>query len=791
MKIRNFLNAQMLIVLCVACSVEPIDNIDPAAPPETAVADFTINASVESAATKAALGDDNTIVWQEGDKIGMVSVLSGTVAESLELVSGEGTTSGIFSGHLSDYTVDRLPVYPFRDNRFNNYEDGEAVISWSAATSSGFKANIQTATPGGFDPESCLMAGQLGNDNKVEFKNLCAYIKFTTSFDFTSLTITCADDDECLTSDMVQFSFDENGKPSGILPYSYSYDTDHVPFNYVTLTGNGGAEIEAGTYLVAVLPSVIENGFTFTFTADGVNYRKSTFKSVTLTRNKILNFGTFSLSGLTPDKSFEGAGTESNPYIIDGLDKLEWLADWYSSATTFETFKGKCFKQTEDIDCLGKTICIGGYTAYTYDRISENRSYPFNAHYDGGGHTISNFYMEAQGSPRPDNNSPLVFGIGLFGNVSGAEIKNLKIAPAVESDGSVVYTSHYQDYPESWWDMASEYVGFLIGCSQNATISDCELEQGTYSLSQKADTRRFGVGSLVGFAYGPLTMTDCVNRSNLSCYSASVSGQVTAGGLIGYVEGNTDMDLKIDRCRNLGTVSAENAKDVAYAGGIVGSIVEAGYNVTPMISNCVNEKLISATSVNGDDAYSGGIVGNFHTDGGSQDPYVHNCLNKGNIYAKGNDASCGGILGYCYDSDTEIAVCLNTGYITGDNDPHNGAICGMGSDIGFLEFDYTGAECVGCYWLEKKDSKDDYSVTPDMLVSYNWNQKHNFFFKSLSCDYPNNRIGVSKWMNEDNSDWTTAEWLAKACKWTGVTRYNDDCTAIVENTLDIDFTQNF
>ncbi len=791
MKIRNILNAFLLFALCVSCSVEPIDIIDTASPSGTKSKDITINVSVENAVTKAALGEYNTIVWQEGDRIGMVSVLSEAVAESLELVSGDGTSHGVFSGHLSDYNVDRLPVYPFRDNRFNNYKDGEAVISWSAATSTGFKANMQTATPGGFDPEACLMAGQLNSDNTVEFKNLCSYIKFTTNFDFTSLTITCADDDECLTSDMVQFSFDENGKPSGILPYSYSYDTDHVPFNFVTLSGKGGAKIEAGTYLVAVLPSVIENGFTFTFTSDGVNYRKSTFKSVTLTRNKIVNFGTFSLGGLTPDKSFEGAGTESNPYIIDGLDKLEWLAEYYSSEETNNVFKGKYFKQTEDIDCQGETICIGGYKAYTYDRVKETKSYPFNAHYDGDGHKISNFCMEAQGSPRPQNNSPLVFGIGLFGNVSGCEIKNLKIAPAVESDGSIAYTSHYKDYPDSWWEMASEYVGFLVGCAQSATISGCELEQGTYSLSQDADMRRFGAGSLVGFAYGPLTMTNCVNRSNFSCYSGSVSDQVAAGGLICYVEGYTDMDLKIDRCRNLGKISAENARDVAYAGGIVASIMEEDYSVTPMISNCVNEKLISATSDNDDNAYAGGIAGNFHTDGGSQDPYVHNCLNKGNIYAKGNDASCGGILGYCYDSDTEIAVCLNTGYITGDNDPHNGAICGMGSDIGFLEFDYTGAECVGCYWLEKKDSKDDYSVTPDMFVSYHWNQEHNFFFKSLSCDYPNNRIGVSRWMNKDNSDWTAEEWLAKACKWTGITRYNDDCTAIVENTLDIDFTQGF
>ncbi|MDR1179225.1 MAG: hypothetical protein LBK44_01865, partial [Spirochaetales bacterium] len=96
------------------------------------------------------------------------------------------------------------------------------------------------------------------------------------------------------------------------------------------------------------------------------------------------------------------------------------------------------------------------------------------------------------------------------------------------------------------------------------------------------------------------TIENCYVSGNVS---ATGSGDVTAGGLAGYLGGDS---LKVIRKSfSTGTVSATSASDDARAGGIAGTSYK-----NSVITNCYSTGEISASA--GDSADAGGIAGHFN-----------------------------------------------------------------------------------------------------------------------------------------------------------------------------------
>ncbi|MBO5525957.1 MAG: hypothetical protein J5993_04330 [Clostridia bacterium] len=103
------------------------------------------------------------------------------------------------------------------------------------------------------------------------------------------------------------------------------------------------------------------------------------------------------------DHTFRGKGTRSSPYLISSVEDFASLRNRVNGG---ETFRGKHFLQTEDLDFSG----IRNIPVALYD--TENT---FDGTYDGGGHVMKNFKMDS-----------LYHGgrNALFGNLSGI-VKNL------------------------------------------------------------------------------------------------------------------------------------------------------------------------------------------------------------------------------------------------------------------------------------------------------------------------------------------------------------------------------
>lgn len=264
-----------------------------------------------------------------------------------------------------------------------------------------------------------------------------------------------------------------------------------------------------------------------------------------------------------------------------------------------------------------------------YDKftpIGISSSYPFKGIFDGNGYTISHIYITESSNPA-----------GIFGYVKNATISNLTI-----SNGTITQTGDYGG--------AGGIVGWLYGPS---TITKC-INAGVSVTSETGSSR---AGGIVGYAYGlsgVITISWCTN--NATVYNNTYSSYVYAGGIVGESSGSNKTNItNISLCKNFGNIycgtyvynpndGTKNLKSAfsPYAGGIIGSHYKGTItksfnygNVTSGIAyNIVNRYGYYSTDTYGSDIYK--VYG----------AYIS--------YA-------GGIAGYSFDS---ITYCFNKGVVT-------------------------------------------------------------------------------------------------------------------------------
>lgn len=247
---------------------------------------------------------------------------------------------------------------------------------------------------------------------------------------------------------------------------------------------------------------------------------------------------------------------------------------------------------------------------------------------------------------------------------------------------------------------------------------------GKISTTSSADNK--GVGGFVGYSYGKITLTDCVNEKN-----ATITGKERVGGLVGYIgkaDSDSQKEMVISGCENKAAVTSNSTNDVYGIGGIVGynsghkvamtNCINSGaitgthetagiigYSDHSEISNCTNSGAVSgfatvggivgkmgggsivsckntatvkaskARDIDGDGnldgAYLGGIAGWIAGN-------VNNCYNSGTVTTEtswGNSNIVGGIVGYLVNGKT-VSYCYNSGTIVGSSQ--------IGGIIGYL-----------------------------------------------------------------------------------------------------------
>ena len=230
----------------------------------------------------------------------------------------------------------------------------------------------------------------------------------------------------------------------------------------------------------------------------------------------------------------QGDGSEQNPFLIENEAQLSHLQQ---TVTAGETYQGKYFRMTADLDMGGKQMpSIGHYNDYTTQENPElvRESKVFRGTFDGDFHTIDNLTIVS------NNAEATLGGLGLFAvSYPETRICNLTLGQGVTVEGSEF-----------------DNVGGFVGYSAGGNVENCRI-LGTVNGGGMS------VGGIVGSVEESMTITGCVNAGRLV-------GHSFAGGIVGYANLS-----KIQNCYSSAVISCPLA---SWVGGILGWAVESTVN---------------------------------------------------------------------------------------------------------------------------------------------------------------------------------------------------------------------
>ena len=247
--------------------------------------------------------------------------------------------------------------------------------------------------------------------------------------------------------------------------------------------------------------------------------------------------------------TLSGSGTEDDPYLLATAADLKAFRDMANA----EASSKLCATLTADID-------LGGEAWTPFEPSSGYVSEAYAGTFDGANHTIKGLSVNSTSSK----------GVGLFGTVCGATIKNLMVEGNVSASNSA-------------------FAGGIVGKTQtSATIDSCSFA-GTVTSTKKNSAA--GTAGIVGRVNaGTVTITNCANTATINGTGAIAAGILGNGG---------NNKVTIENCYNTGAISGQ-----WYASGICGSDTLPASKIT----NCYNSGTITAT--NGGSYYAG-ITANF------------------------------------------------------------------------------------------------------------------------------------------------------------------------------------
>lgn len=326
--------------------------------------------------------------------------------------------------------------------------------------------------------------------------------------------------------------------------------------------------------------------------------------------------------------SFEGTGSEDDPYLIESAEDLLQLKTYVEDEQI--SFSGTYFRITNDITLPNDWTPIGTKEGGDFNC--------FNGILDGGGTLLT----------IPEG------GKALFNYSQGGTLRNLNIyGPriddyAVLSSYSVGVTITIENVTlkSGTKTLYSGFLGGFASGQNKCMIRNCTLEQG---VTIGYDRSQSNIGGFAGEYNGYI--------ENCTSY-ADVYGVNYVGGIVGN-KGQTIGPFEIRNCQFHGTVNATGN----YAGGIAGGgYAGTGFGVesapnTPCatIQNCY-----SAGAVRGNN-YVGGILG--------AEPGVRQCWENGTGYIQSNlftgtvtatsGSYIGGIIGYMNSLDRYNVISNN------------------------------------------------------------------------------------------------------------------------------------
>ena len=273
---------------------------------------ITLTASITNGGTRTSLGgwDDTAeefpVLWSKADEIAVIQ--EGRVFKFV-LVSGEGTTSGVFicENHEGFQASQAFQAfYPYRDNLLN--EDGNVDFEVVA------RQNHLTNT---FNIDVAPMAAYSAGGTSLTFANLFSVLKLqlkgitetVRSIEVTSMT------NANLCGPAV-FSFSEEGKPA-LKGWKWNNSSTRT----VILDCGEGVQLKTDepTDFMIMIPPGVGQGWAVVIKTDKNTYYKSSSQSHDVASGKILGMQSLDLSSETVNKLKAISYVENSVYLGEGI----------------------------------------------------------------------------------------------------------------------------------------------------------------------------------------------------------------------------------------------------------------------------------------------------------------------------------------------------------------------------------------------------------------------------------------------------------------------------------------
>jgi hypothetical protein len=287
-----------------------------------------------------------------------------------------------------------------------------------------------------------------------------------------------------------------------------------------------------------------------------------------------------------------GAGTQSNPYIIEDAADLAYFVDLMNQGST-PRYKGVYFALGDDIvwnasdrETWSTKAPLNNWSAMGNSNIK------FAGNFDGRGHVISGLYQA----------TPKVSGFyGLFGyTTTECVIENLSIKNSVftyngnADEGRMGSFVAWADggvfrnlYSDAYLTNSKWVIGGIVGLTNgNVTISNCWFDGSVKSTGVGNDLK---IGGILGWAAAStVSVEHCLNSGSVHCDASA--NHPAVGGLVGFVGNGINAEIK--DCLNVGKITTNGAYDrVATLVGSSGNYPSGSNNLVLRESYATDESM--------------------------------------------------------------------------------------------------------------------------------------------------------------------------------------------------------
>lgn len=252
--------------------------------------------------------------------------------------------------------------------------------------------------------------------------------------------------------------------------------------------------------------------------------------------------------------------------------------------------------QMADIDMAGES----------YSPKGNSNGTKFSGSYDGNGYKILNLSTSIASS--------VTDGVGLFGAIEGATLKNIELI-GVNTSG--------------WYNVAA-----IAGWGRNSTIEDCKVFGGVVRGIQGMGDAAWNVGPIIGQGRG-VSINRCGN-------TASVEGYNDMGGIAGFLD---------EGCSLSQVFSTGDVTGLYELGGIVGMLRRSTISDAYSWGNVSGQQFV------------GNVIGRLNAHSGVASS-AHRIYGLGRVIRTDDDVGQGPLVGgnynsttsYCYYKDSDTGV---------------------------------------------------------------------------------------------------------------------------------------